>query len=231
VSRLFPERLVVELAPEEISVGGKSYPCDKSFGAEAWHGAVAALRALQWTAPARVEVILSNHFVRYAVIPWSKALSGAEEEQAYVRHHFVKIHGERAKSWVVRASPASAGAPRLASAIDAALLEEIRRAFPRGGRARLVAVQPLLMSRFNAWREAVPEGGAWLVIAEGERACVALHAGRGWRSVQNARGAWLELLERERFRSPAGSLPNLVLLGGAPTPPETGTWRFREFPA
>jgi hypothetical protein len=178
-----------------------------------------------------VEVILSNHFVRYSVIPWSRALSGAGEEQAYVRHHFAKIHGDRAKGWAVRASPAPAGAARLASAIDPALLEALRAAFPRGGRAKLVSVQPLLMSRFNAWREAVPPSGAWLVVAEGERACVALHGERGWRSVQNARGPWLTLLERERLRAPASELPNLVLLGGAPTPAEKGNWQFREFPA
>jgi hypothetical protein len=228
---LFPERLVVELSPSVVRVGEQTVPCDPAFGTEAWQGAVAALRTLQWARPSRVEVILSNHFVRYAVIPWSGALAGAAEEQAYVRHHFAKIHGEKAKGWLVRASPASAGAPRLASAIDPALLEEIGRAFPRGGSARLVSVQPLLMSRFNAWREQLPASGAWLVIAEGERACVALHAARAWRSVQNARGPWLELLERERYRAPAGEVPSLVLLAGAPTPAHSATWQFRELAA
>jgi len=231
VSRLFPERVVVELSPSVVRAGDETVACDPAFGAEAWQGAVAALRTLQWARPSRVEVVLSNHFVRYAVIPWSGALSGAGEEQAYVRHYFAKIHGDRARGWAVRASPAPAGAARLASAIDPALLEALRAAFPKGARAKLASVQPLLMSRFNAWREAVPAGGAWLVIAEGERACVALHGGRAWRSVQNARGPWRALLERERLRAPASELPNLVLLGGAPTPAESGNWQFREFSA
>ncbi len=52
-----------------------------------------------------VTVVLSNHFVRYAVVPFDSAVSGAsEEELALARFHFTKIHGERAKGWEVRMS-------------------------------------------------------------------------------------------------------------------------------
>jgi hypothetical protein len=171
--------------------------------------------------------VLSNHFVRYLLVPWSDAVRGEEEEQAYLRHHFKKIHGDRANDWVLRSSEARRGAPRLASAIDAALLEALKASFPKGGKARLVSVQPALMAAFNHHRGAIPASGAWLALAEPDRACVALHAGGEWRAVQNGKGAWLALLERERYRID-GDVPELVLLAGARPPPEAEGWKFHE---
>jgi len=227
---LFPERVRVRLAPAEVLAGGRSIACDPAFGAEPWQGAVAALKSLEWTEPCRVTVVLSNHFVRYAVIPWSDGLVTPAEEQAYLRHHFGKIHGERAKSWTPRASEDRRGVPRLASAIDTALLEELKNAFPKDGKAQLASVQPELMEAANRWRDAIPPGGAWLVLAEPERACLAMHREGGWRSVQNAKGDWLTLLDRERYRlhGTDGEVPELVLLAGASAPQESDGWQFRE---
>ena len=231
MSPLFPERLIVRLAPTEISVGAKRYPCDPAFGAEPWHGALEALKGMSLAPRARATVVLSNHFVRYALVPWSAALSTSAEEEAFLRHHFAKIHGERAKGWLFRASEGRRGEPRLASAIDGELVAAIKQVFA-ASKAKLVSVQPALMHVFNGARAAVPHpGGAWLVIAEADRACVALHADGAFRAVQNAKGDWRTLLERERFRAPhEGTLPDLVLLAGAAAPGD-GDWKFRELAA
>ena len=139
-----------------------------------------------------------------------------------------KVHGERAKTWVFRWSEG------LASAIDQRLLEGLRASFPPQGKARLASVQPELMRAINRWRAEFPATGAWLVLAEPERACAALHAGGGWRSVHSAKGAWLDVLERERHRV-EGAVPELVLLAGAAAPraeaSSAGAWKFRELPA
>jgi len=195
VSRLFPEPLHVRLAPGEIALGAKRYPCDPAFGQEPWHGAIEALKSIPFPR-SRVTVVLSNHFVRYALVPWSDALSTPAEEEAYLRHQFGKIHGERAKSWLLRASEAPRGEARLASAVDAELIAAIKALFPKGGKAKLVSVQPALMHAFNGARRGLPDEGAWFVIAELERACVALHAKGAFRSVQNVKGEWRTLLER-----------------------------------
>jgi len=233
VSRLFPDKLRVVLTPDEVLAGGRSVVADPAAGAEPWQGAVATLKSLEWTKPCRVTAVLSNHFVRYAVLPWSDGLSTPAEEEAYLRHHFAKIHGERAKGWTLRASEAPRGALRLASAIDTALVEALKAAFPKNGKARLVSAQPELMEAANRWRGAIPAGGAWLVLAEPERACIALHAGQGWRSVQNAKGNWHTLLDRERYRlhGADGELPSLVLLAGAKAPANADGWEFLELAA
>ena len=186
------------------------------------------LEALRGSAPTgKVAVVLSNHFVRYALVPWNAQLAGEAEETAYVRHYFARIHGERAKAWSFRASPASAGQARLCSAIDAALLEEVKSAF----KGRLVSLQPLLMAAFNRARRAVPSGGAWLVMAEPERACVALYAKGAWQSVHNGRGEWPELLERERHRI-GGEVPDRVFLDSEKAgPAEAPGWKIERLAA
>ena len=228
MSRLFPERALVTLSSDEVALGTRRIACDPGFGPEPWQGALAALRSIPFQEWTRVTVALSSAFVRYALVPRSDALAGEAEEQAYVRHHFAKVHGERAKSWVFRWSEG------LASAIDQRLLEGLRASFPPPGKARLASVQPALMRAINRWRGEFPATGAWLVLAEPERACTALHDGSGWRSVQTAKGAWLDVLERERHRV-AGAVPELVLLAGAAAPrgdvaPAAG-WKYRELPA
>src|SRR3954463_14363546 len=228
LTRLFPQKLQLRLSPGEIRVRGERIACDAAYGSEAWHGALEKLEALQ-LGKARVAIELSNHFVRYALVPWTEALSTPAEEEVYVRHHFAKIHGERAKGWAVRASEAAPGAPRLASAVDGALIVTLKKVFA-AKKAKLASIQPLLMARFNAARGALPRDGAWLVIAEPERACIALHGGRSWRTVQNAKGPWRATLQRERHRV-EGPVPSLVLLAGEALPANDSSFQFRALSA
>ena len=224
IANLFPEALTIGFAPAELTVRGERIACDPAYGAAPWDGALAQLGRLE-LGNARVTIELSSHFVRYALVPWSDALATPAEEEVYVRHHFAKIHGERAKSWSVRASDAAPGAPRLASAVDAALVDALKKNF-EGKKAKLVSIQPALMARYNAARGAVPADGAWLVLAEADRACIALHGTRGWRAVQNARGEWRAALERERHRVEGGA-PSLVLLAGAALPSQDAAFEFK----
>jgi len=213
VLRLFPERLHVTLAP--------------TAPGQPWPAALAALHPLAWPRGARLTVVLSNAYVRYALVPWSASLSGTDEEEAYVRHHFAKVHGDRARAWALRWD--DGGEPRLACAIDAGLLEDLQAACAQGG-AKLLSVQPALMAAVNRWRRAVPRRGAWLVLAEPERSCVALSVGGEWRAVQTGRGSWRALLERERVRQ-AADAPRLALIAGAKAEPDGSGWQFRALAA
>lgn len=192
---LWPERRELRLEPEAAELDS----------AEPWRGALERLKAMPRPKRVDVRVVLSNHFVRYVVVPDDSAASG-DEELALARFHFARIHGERAKSWEIRISRG------LGCAIDAALLAGLKACFPKGGRARLVSVQPYLMAAFNHWRRRVPPEGAWLVLAEPERVCLARLAPQGWASVHNARETdWEQSLERERSRASGERVPSLVL--------------------
>ena len=160
--------LILALAPDSLALlrvsGGvrprvsekRTVACDPAAGSQPWHGAVAGLQRLTegtTDANAQVTVVLSNHFARFILVPWSEGLGNPEEETAFVRYCFAKVHGERSKEWDLRLSPTPTGATRIASAIDSSLVQAVRAAFPASARARLVSVQPYLMSAYNRWRQ------------------------------------------------------------------------------
>jgi len=225
VLRLSPDRLLIGLAPDALSllrVSGAPRPrvsekrtiaCDPPSSAEPWQGAAAALARLAGEIPkasARVTVVLSNHFARYVLVPWSEGLKKAEEETAFARYCFAKIHGERSKDWDLRLSPAHSGSARIASAVDAPLVQAVKAAF--SSKARLASIQPYLMSAFNRWRRQLAGARAWLLLVEPQRACLARLERGQWAAVRNSRGTfegpeqWVGLLARE-----------LHLAGGDPT--------------
>jgi hypothetical protein len=187
---LFPERRELRLEPD---------------GLEAFRDEVSA-----WRGRVDLTVVLSNHFARYTVV---QPQDGAtpEEELALARFQFARIHGERAKAWEVRLSRAGGGA-QLACAIDAALLQDLKACMPSHGRVRLVSVQPYLMAAYNRARRRIPREGAWLLLTEKGRACLARLAPKGWASVHfGAEGDGEQLIERERSRAGDERLPSLVL--------------------
>ena len=247
--RLSRDRLLIGLAPSALSlvrVSGvlrarvaeaRTIDCEPAAGEPAWQRALAVLGGAATALagePLDVTVVLSNHFVRYALVPWSDALDDGEEEIAYASHAFARIHGDRARSWVVRVGDEAAGDARVASAIDRGLLDALRACFPASGRARLVSVQPHLMSAFNLWRRQLAPD-AWLLLVEPQRACLALRAKGRWTAVRNARGAfddvaaWVGLLEREQHRVEGDSPGEVAVFapGNAKAAfAHTGRWRF-----
>jgi hypothetical protein len=68
--------------------------------------------------------------------------------------------------WSVSLSDAPPGAPRLASAMPAALLESLRAMTVRHDQ-KLISVQPQLIAAYNTWRHVLPPAaGAWFVTVE-----------------------------------------------------------------
>ncbi len=252
MSRLFSDRVLIALAPAALAlvrVRGVFRPeitetrvleCDPRFGPEPWQGAVAALEqaaaALRETR-VNVTIVLSNHFVRYALVPWSEGLDRSAEELAFARYCFARIHGERSKGWEIRLSDSVARSERLASAIDTALLQAIHACFPSGAKPRLASLQPYLMSAFNNWRGLVKSEPVWLLLIEPQRACLARLENGRWSAVRNTRGEfegpdqWAGLLERER-RLVAAAGPAESVFVHAPHDAmdeevDAGGWRFK----
>lgn len=254
--RLSPERIVISLAPAQLAVlrlRGRIRPrvtesrildCDPETGSTAWSGALAALQAQAAAltgARAEVTIVLSNHFARYLLIPHGEKLSRADEQMAYMRFHFARVHGERSGAWELRATPETGDScARVASAIDAELTRSIRACFPAQGRMRLVSVQPYLMSAFNHWRSAIGSAPAWLALVEPGRTCLCYFEHAHWSAVRNLKGTFYDahslavLLGRERRLVPNGASSTEVLVrlacdAGSLDAKPYG-WRFRELP-
>ena len=251
MSRLWRDRLLASLAPGAVALaratGGlrpriiakQAIDCDPAFGPEPWQGAVEAFVTaigLLRDERADVTVVLSNHFVRYAIVPLDPAINGPEEELALARFHFTRIHGERARNWEVRMDERRRGAARLASAVDAGLVQALRDCFPRKARTRLISVQPYLMSAFNLWRHTMAKEDAWLLLVEPRRACLALVADGVLATAQTSHGEfttpedWAQLLDRQQLRTEAAVVSHTVLVHAPeskkPVSAETRGWKF-----
>src|SRR5204862_252531 len=83
------DRILIALAPDSLALlrvsGGvrprvsekRTVACDPAAGSQPWQGAVAGLHRLTEgtrDANAQVTVVLSNHFARFILVPWSEGL-------------------------------------------------------------------------------------------------------------------------------------------------------------
>lgn len=189
-------------------------------GSTNWTEAVArlgeALLQPEWS-KADLSVTLSNHFVRYAVVPWNDRLTDETEQSAFALQCFARVYGLPAQSCAVRVSLDKAGSPFLAGAVDRGLLDELENI--AGQRElRLLSVKPLLMELFNRWRRRFTESVQWVCIVEEGLVCAALVGRDHWIVVRSmrVRSDWpselVALLEREQFVTDDASFAQTVFL-------------------
>jgi len=175
-------------------------------GTEAgWQPIVAILETvLQGKAwdKAEATVILSNHFVRFLVLPWNEARLSDAEKMALVQHRFDEVYGQASAGWELRLNEGSFGNPSMACAIPQELLSRLIALFAATP-VRLKRVQPYLMTAFNACRNELGKDASWFVLAERDNICVGLLQHGQWSSIRSRHVVtdWFEeamlLLERE----------------------------------
>ncbi len=235
MSLLSHERLSIVLSPHQIAVLhtrckmslrgwrqdilGRQVISAGARGENDWSGAIGALgTALPGFAGRgmRANVILSNHFVSYVLVPWRDNMSD-EDEMAYARHCFKETYGDASNSWEIRVSPSSFGAPALASAVDGGLLAELLRSFGGAG-IRVKSIQPHLMVAFNNCRPGIQGRTAWFVLLEPGSVCLSLlRSGQfAWMRKVRIGDAWHEefpaVLEREAYLVEEGAETKDVFL-------------------
>lgn len=137
-------------------------------------------------------LVLSNHFVRYAVIPWNNELSTQDERLVYTKHSFTQAFGENVKGWDLRMSQSAYGQSTIASAIDRTLLNTIHSVFDELSMP-LQAIYPHLMLTINHTFMEINNkklsyntmSDFWIVTIQNQRLCIALHDQSGWRLVKS----------------------------------------------
>jgi hypothetical protein len=250
VSRWWSDGWQLTLAPDGIAVarvprclGGRRRPADAEVvpvpaGGERgqpWSAALAALAGVVADIVARggrrdeATVILSNHFVHYALVPWSDLIESDEEGVSLARHHLAETYGAAAERWQLRIAGTDADAMRLVSAVEPELLDELRRLIGAAG-LRLVSIQPRLMAVCNRHRQRLGAGESWLALVEPGSLCLALLQGEGFAGLRQARlgEAWTvdlaTTLERESLLAESAVAVRQVFVAGAgvaeaPLPP------------
>jgi hypothetical protein len=197
----WPTQLDVLLRPGEVRVTRRplllpsrgagvvqTYPVSAGQSQEAWRASVEVLGmalAEQTTARA-AQIVVSDHFLRYALVPWNENLVADAERLAFARLALSEIYGNMAQSWAVSLDEQPAGHASLACAIDRELLEMLRQVTAACGQ-RLTAVSAALAQRINRHRAALREPVFCLASLEPARLTLAFRNEAGWLAVRTRR--------------------------------------------
>jgi hypothetical protein len=198
---------------------GLALACGDANGT-AWQPALEALGRglanLKWQG-ADAHVTVSNHFVRYAIVPTAGKLRGGAERSAAARHALRAAYGERADRWRVVLGDSGTGGAAVAAAMDPELVDGIAATLAAAN-LRAVAIEPLLATAFNLCRRSINGHAAWLAVAEPGRVCVAYLDRGGWARlrVERMRGPLADelpaALERSRLADGVDAGAGRVLL-------------------
>ena len=105
------ERVIITLSPRHVVLerfgrglrpalmDRKALVCVDAREGANWHPAVEALRealAHPNVGSGAATVVLSNHFVRYLLLPWNADLVSGQEELAFAGARFQQVFGEAA---------------------------------------------------------------------------------------------------------------------------------------
>ena len=200
MSLRWSEQLNISLAPTAVGGalwgrGWSSQParhvvlqCPSDAAAPAWRPALEALGG--WVRELRVRhvpvrVLLSNHFVRYLVVPWTSGLSRRDERLGMARHLFRQTFGDAATGWNIQLAGAGYGQAALACAVEDELLVALRAAFAQS-KLECRSAQPLFALAFNRFRAQIGDDACLIVLEPGRLCCAVVRKGQ-WQSVLSAR--------------------------------------------
>jgi hypothetical protein len=197
---LWPTHLEVLLRPGEIRVAQRRallpdrgarvevYPVGTQPDVEPWRASVDALDTvlLEAASSASVHLIVSDHFLRYALVPWNENLVDDAERLAFARLALQETFGSISGDWSVALDQQPAGQNSFACAMDRALLQALRDTVSRR-RMRLRSVRTVLADRINRHRRGMKEQVFCLASLEPGRLTLAFHGEDGWIAVRARR--------------------------------------------
>jgi hypothetical protein len=217
VSLSWPKRICAALFADHVAWAARARgprrrvlaqgvePAPGPGGPTSWSGATQALAAvLDANAGARSElvVLLSGLFVHPLLVPWPAEIQDDAEGAALVAHHFRRVFGDESSNWEFAFDRDADGPARLACAVERGLLAALRET-AGAARARLLSVEPLLVSALNQWSRRIGRRPTLFFVAEAGRYCAATFRGGDWQALRCGRLAGTdpdslrEALERE----------------------------------
>lgn len=231
VTALLRGRLRVVLAPEAVelvrfsaglrpgiahAVRHPVEPVRAASDGSPWRAAVdvlaAALAEPRWqNVPA--EVLVSEHWVRWQIVPFVDSLVRESEREGYARMEFEAVHGERARGWQVSVAAPRAGQSVPACAVDAALPEAVRAACEAAG-GKLASFSSLFSRAWDRHRHRLGSGAGALAFVEPGRCTLGVFEGGAWRAIASPR------LNGDAAAVLAGEL-SAALAGGVVSAPGT----------
>lgn len=202
---LLPERIEALLAPDGLRLyrdgDSEFFAVAPESAGDAWRAPLLALdRALRARPPRclpgaarlpavlatsfapRLDIVLSEHFARWQLLPWQAEVDTPAEHEAYAQHAFREVYGEIARHWRVRCTGQAPGAAVPACAIDDELVAALRALAADHG-CRLGSLRPLFAAAAERWRNKLPRGIAWFAVLERGRLILGLLRDRRWQAL------------------------------------------------
>ena len=242
MSLLWPERLTLLIHPQRVLLERRDFrgrvACEVATAlpvadAAVWQGALSAALVLLERCGrrgSRLRIVVADHFVRYALLPWSETMCRPAERRAVALALFRSSLGEKADALEIAVEQARFGQNGMAAAIDRELLDALRTA-ARKRWLSLVGIQPRLVSELATetktaepdWFASIDDG--WLSLLgmhAGQLAC--LHNHRSPTDDPVRRGAELGGLLRDGRIVVPGQTLSIACAGNAPLP-LPGEWK------
>jgi len=180
------EVLVVDRGLKPRASKPQMIPHQPDTHASDWRASLQLLRmwlAEQKLGRTEVDLILSDHYTRYHVVPWHEEVVTGAEIVALGRACFADGFGPVADGWDVQIDLPEFGRPGIACAVERALLEELGMIFSEH-RMRLCSLTPAFMDVFNAHRKQF--GHTVLLAVIDDRRCVLASVKDGqWHSIRS----------------------------------------------
>jgi hypothetical protein len=127
---------------------------------------------------ANARVVISDHWTRYAILPWSAAVSSEAERITHAKLILAATYGDLIDQWTVSLSDSRPQVAAIISAIPNDLLQQVNDLLPEH-KLRLISLQPDLIVSYNSWRERLPDTAAWFAsIDDGTLAALHLTDGK-----------------------------------------------------
>ncbi len=195
---LWPDTMQVLLSPEGVdyrvyhSLERKaklagSVIVEPGSAPHPWSAASAALQDLiagQGLRRLRLEIILSDRFVHYQVLPWQSGIISRKDWRAYATHCFEMVYGESVRHWSVRFDIVPPGRESLACAIQTELLDSLRN-IAHEKNSRIVSVRPNFVFNINQRRSGLRKSEYWFAVVEQHQVCLAAYDNGYWVAVRN----------------------------------------------
>jgi hypothetical protein len=207
-----PQRVVLERQPWRGAATRQSAAVALPASGEAdWQPALTAAEALLKAGGRRsagLRIVVADHFVRYALLPWSENISGNKARLAMARALLKNTLGDKAEGLDIALDRPAFGKNGIAAGIDRNLLAGLRAA-AKAGRLRLNSLQPRLIAELASQQKQLADG--WF-------ACLDL----GWLTLAGLRGGEIASLRNHRASTAepailAGELGGLLAAGSAAT--------------
>jgi len=195
VSLLSRDRFVAVLGASGVGLGQRRgsetlWLGSVGFIDEGFHAWAVALETLdrllgEHTRPgAELSVVISGHFSRFCLVPWSEQISSPAELLGFAQLCFEDLYGVPTQPWSMVLSAEPTGYDRVATALPQDLLTHLRTLVTGRG-LRLRSVQPYLMAAFNHFDKSFDAGDFLFVVAEPVRSVLLLAREGRWAAVRS----------------------------------------------